>query len=285
MKFKALILYYSSSGNTKKMAIEARNVLKNMNWDVSIHNLRSYKQTIHSSDPNLIILGVPVQYWEIPDAAVRMIRALPQFENAAGFVFSTYGKCVCNNVPYDLAIELQSKGVSILGGAQIVMPNSSPIGENTRIGDLEESFGKGELTETNLAKYKSILHKIAKRGENRDLDEMDIDRLKDLHTRNAIAALMNIFTTADMRRGFMPQVQHDERKCTLCKICMKLCDYQAISLSDENKFSINEEWCKVCYKCIAGCTKNALSTNWEQVNSGTRFIHQFSKNTETLFVT
>lgn len=267
------------------MAIEARNVLKNMNWDVSIHNLRSYKQTIHSSDPNLIILGVPVQYWEIPDAAVRMIRTLPQFENAAGFVFSTYGKCVCNNVPYDLAIELQSKGVSILGGAQIVMPNSSPIGENTRIGDLEESFGKGEPTETNLAKYKSILHKIAKRVENRDLDEMDIDRLKDLHTRNAIAALMNIFTTADMRRGFMPQVQHDERKCTLCKICMKLCDYQAISLSDENKFSIDEKRCKVCYKCIAGCTKNALSTKWEQVNSGTRFIHQFSKNTETLFVT
>ena len=285
MKFKALILYYSSSGNTKKMAIEARNVLKDMNWDVSIHHLRSYKQTIHSSDPNLIILGVPVQYWEIPDAAVRMIRALPQFENAAGFVFSTYGKCVCNNVPYDLAIELQSKGVSILGGAQIVMPNSSPIGENTRIGDLEESFGKGEPAKTNLAKYQSILRAIAKRVENHDLDEMDIDRLKDLHTRNAIAALMNIFTTADMRRGFMPQVQHDERKCTLCKKCMKLCDYQAISLSDENKFSIDEKRCQVCYKCIAGCTKNALSTKWEQVNSGTRFIHQFSKNTETLFVT
>ena len=285
MKFKGLILYYSSSGNTKKMAIEARNVLKNMNWGVSIHNLRSYKQTIHSSDPNLIILGVPVQYWEIPDAAVRMIRTLPQFENAAGFVFSTYGKCVCNNVPYDLAIELQSKGVSILGGAQIVMPNSSPIGENTRIGDLEESFGKGELTETNLAKYKSILHKIAKRVENRDLDEMDIDRLKDLHTRNAIATLMNIFSTADTRRRSMPQVQHDEKKCTLCKKCMKLCDYQAISLSDENGFSVDEERCKVCYKCIAGCTKNALSTKWEQVNSGTHFIHQFSKNTETLFVT
>ena len=114
---KLMVGYVSRTGNTKKMAIEARNVLKNMNWDVSMRNLRSYKQTIHSSDPNLIILGVPVQYWEIPDAAVRMIRTLPQFENAAGFVFSTYGKCVCNNVPYDLAVELQSKGVSILGGA------------------------------------------------------------------------------------------------------------------------------------------------------------------------
>jgi ferredoxin len=165
------------------------------------------------------------------------------------------------------------------------MPNSSPIGENMRIGDVEESFGKGEVTETNLAKYRSILHKIAKRVENRDLDEIDIDRLKDLHTRNAIATLMNIFTTADKRKGSMPQVQHDETRCTLCTKCIKSCDYQAISLSDENEFSIDEKRCQVCYKCIAGCPKNALSTDWEQVNSGARFIHQFSKNTETIFVT
>jgi ferredoxin/flavodoxin len=285
MKFKALILYYSTSGNTKKMALEARNVLRDMNWDVSVRNLRSYKPTMPSSDPNLIILGVPVQYWEIPDAAVRMIRALPQFENAAGFVFSTFGKCVCNTIPYDLAIELQAKGVSILGGAQIVMPNTSPVGENTRIGDLEASFGKGELTEANLANYKSILQKIAQRVENRDLEEMDVDKLKALHTRNVIATLMNIVTTADTRRGSMPQVQYDAEKCVLCKKCVKLCDYQALSVSDDNEFFINEERCKVCYTCIAGCPKNALFTDWEQVNSGARFIHQFSKNTETVFVT
>ena len=59
MKFKALILYYSCSGNTQKMAIEARHVLENMNWDVSIHSLRAYQQTIHSSDPNLIIIIDP----------------------------------------------------------------------------------------------------------------------------------------------------------------------------------------------------------------------------------
>lgn len=285
MGFRALVLYYSSSGNTRRMAIEARDVLKDMSWDVSMHHLRSYKQTTRSSDPDLIILGVPVQYWEIPDAAVRMIRALPRFDGAAGFVFSTYGKCVCNSVTHDLAMELRSKGVSILGGAQIVMPNSSPVGEKTRIGDLEESFGKGEPTEANVAAYRATIHRMAKRVENRDLDEMDTDRLKGLHTRNAIAALMDVFTTADMRRGSMPQVQHDEGRCTLCRKCMKLCDYQAISFSDEDRFSIDQKRCKVCYQCIAGCPTNALSTTWEQVSSGSRFIHQFSKNTETLFVT
>ena len=285
MGLRALVLYYSSSGNTRRMATEARDVLKDMSWDVSMHHLRSYRQTTHSSDPDLIILGVPVQYWEIPDAAVRMIRALPRLDGAAGFVFSTYGKCVCNHVPYDLAMELRSKGVSILGGAQIVMPNSSPVGENTRIGDLEESFGKGEPTETNVARYRAVIHRIAKRVENRDLDEMDTDRLKDLHTGNALAALMDVFSTADMRRGSMPQVQHGEGKCTLCRKCMKLCDYRAISFSEDDEFSIDQKRCKVCYQCIAGCPTNALSTEWEQVSSGSRFIHRFSRNTETLFVT
>jgi NAD-dependent dihydropyrimidine dehydrogenase PreA subunit len=267
------------------MAIEARDVLRDMNWDVSIQALRSYKQTVHASDPDLIVLGVPVQYWEIPDAAQRMIRALPQFENTAGFVFSTYGKCVCNTVPYDLAKELQSKGVSILGGAQIVMPNSSPIGENTRIGDLEASFGRGEVTENNLAQYRSILRQIATKVENGGLDGIDIARLKSLQTRNAIATLMDLVTTAEMRRGSMPQVQHDENRCTLCRACVKSCDYQAISWSDESEFSVDQDRCHVCYTCIARCPKNALFTDWEQVDSGARSIHRFSKNTETLFVT
>ena len=68
-----------------------------------------------------------------------MIQNLPQFTDTAGFVFSTYGKCVCNSVPYKLAKELQMKGVTILGGAQILMPHSARLNENVRIGDVEET--------------------------------------------------------------------------------------------------------------------------------------------------
>jgi len=103
-------------------------------------------------DPDLLILGVPVLYWDIPDAALGMIQRLPQFKNTSGFVFSTFGRCVCNSVPYYLARELQSKGVLILGGAQIAMPHSARMDADTRIGDVETSFGKGEPTKENWGK-------------------------------------------------------------------------------------------------------------------------------------
>jgi len=53
-----------------------------------------------------------------------------------------------------LAKELGFKNIIILGGAQILMPHSVRIDENTRIGDIDTSFGKGEPTEENLEKIK-----------------------------------------------------------------------------------------------------------------------------------
>ena len=139
---KALVLYYTCSKNTLMIAEGTVEILKNLNWEVTVLDLRSYNQNENSFEPDLLILGVPVHYWEIPGAALRMIQRLPQFKNTAGFVFSTFGKCVCNCVPYHLAKELQSKGVLILGGAQIAMPHSARMDANTRIGDVETPLVK-----------------------------------------------------------------------------------------------------------------------------------------------
>ena len=284
MRLKALILYYTCSNNTQIIAKETVSILKDMNWEINLCSLGSYTKSTKSYDPDLIILGVPVHYWEIPDAAVEMIRNLPHFTDTAGFVFSTFGKCVCNSVPYNLAKMLQSKGVTILGGAQIVMPHSSRMNENIRIGDVEETFGKGEPTEENKLKYKEIIHDLAKRVESRNYEELDIDKLEILHTRNHFADIMNKLMTTDMRRGSMPYVQYTKEKCIYCKKCINKCDYQAISITDDKEFILNKELCRKCYKCIEECSKKALYTKWNQVIFWTRFIHPFSKNTKTLFV-
>ena len=162
---KVLLLYYSCSNNTLAITEGTGEILENLNWEVRILNLRSYDRNKDSFEPDLLILGVPVHYWEIPDAALRMIRGFPKFKNSAGFVFSTFGKCTCNCVPYHMARELQSKGVIILGGAQIAMPHSARMDANTRIGDVEIPFGKGEPTNENWGKYKLIIQDIAKRVE------------------------------------------------------------------------------------------------------------------------
>ena len=281
---KALVLYYTCSKNTLTIAEGTGKIIKNLDWEVRVLNLRSYNQNENSFEPDLLILGVPVHYWEIQDAALRMIRRLPRFKDTAGFVFSTFGKCVCNSVPYHLAKELQSKGVLILGGAQIVMPHAARMDANTRIGDVETSFGKGEPTKENWGKYELIIHDIARRVENGNVDEINVNKLKKLHTRNAIANVMNVFMTENTGRNTMPPVQHDIEKCMQCYKCVSNCDSQAIKLSDEKEISIDRKLCRKCYKCIEECTEEALYTDWDKVIFWAHFIHRFSKNTETIFV-
>jgi ferredoxin len=281
---RALVLYYTCSGNTLKIAQNTEEILKYLNWEVRRSNLCSYKQNGDTFEPDLLVLGVPVHYWEIPDAALRMIRGLPRFKNTAGFVFSTFGKCVCNSVPYNLAKELQAKGVRLMGGGQIAMPHTARLDANTRIGDVETSFGKGEPTDENREKYKSAIEDIARKVESGDIKEIDVKELKKLHTRGAVANVMNVVMTTDMRRNPMPNVQHDSEKCKQCQECIESCDNGAIKLADGNEITIDKKLCRKCYKCIDVCSDQAMYLDWDKEIFWVRFIHRYTRNNDTVLV-
>ena len=97
---KALVLCYSCSGNTRIIAEHTTAVIKSLNWDVRQLDLNSYDHDRYLFDPDFLVLGVPVHYWDAPQAALKLIRRLPQFNNCAGFVFSTFGRCVSSTVPF-----------------------------------------------------------------------------------------------------------------------------------------------------------------------------------------
>jgi len=278
---KAFLFYYSKSNNTKKIARFIQATLEEGGWEVTSRNLLSKREIGDVSGANLVILGVPVHYWDIPGAALEAIRDLPTFNQAYGFVFSTFGKCVCNRVPYDLATELREKGATVIGGAQIVMPNSTPINDGTMIGDIETSYGKGEVTQVNLMKIKKAFTSIASQIERDTIKEFDTRILKRLHTRNVFGFVASSVLTTKKRIDSMPPVAYKAELCENCKRCIKSCDYQAIQFSAESKVFINKENCMRCYACINACKSNSLYSDWEKIRSSTDFVHKLSKNTET----
>ena len=278
---KALITYHSNSNNTKEIARFIKSILEERGWCVTTRNLLSKRELGSVSDIDLIITGVPVHYWDIPGAALEAIRELPTFNQTYGFVFSTFGKCVCNRVPYNLAKELQKKNVTIIGGAQIVMPNSTPVEDGTVIGDIETSYGKGELTRTNLKKIEKALISVASRIERDAIKKFDIRKLKRLHTRNLAGLVASSVMTTKKRIDSMPPVLYKADLCQYCKRCIKNCDYQAIRFSGENSVLIDNEQCMRCYACINACKSNALYSDWRKIRSSTDFVHKLSKNTET----
>jgi heterodisulfide reductase subunit A len=47
--------------------------------------------------------------------------------------------------------------------------------------------------------------------------------------------------------------------CAGCKVCIKLCPYNAISKNDEDEITINKLMCKGCGVCGASCPENAIT--------------------------
>lgn len=280
----ALILYYTCSNNTKKIARLLGQQLAGRNWYVARSSLEDFNPKPQLISPSLIVLGVPVHYWDIPDPALEKIKELPRFDNAYGFVFSTYGKCVCNEVPFFLAKALEQKGVSVLGGARVLMPHATRVDPKTKLGDIDPEFGRGEPSKANLEQISSGFEKILTRIENEKPASFDIEQLKQLHTRGKRAGIMNFFMSTSSRRSVMPDIEHNQKKCTSCAACADACSNQAILLND-GMIRFQQKQCTKCYKCMEICPSHALTTDYDKAVFWTKSIHPFASKTDTKVIT
>lgn len=281
---RALILYYSCSNNTKWLGHKAQEALSSKHWKADIFHLRDFNKNKYTYNPDLIILGVPVQYWDIPNPAKEFIRNLPEYDDTSAFVFSSFGKCVCNSVPFFLAKELIEKGCNILGGGQIASPHSAKVDGKERLGDLEIEFGKGQPDDVTLSKFISVIQSIAENVETNNTVQIELKELKKLHTRGIIASFMNYLTSNRERMWFLPHIEYTRAKCENCHKCIKSCDASAITYTSLKEIAINKKKCNKCYKCTDVCQSGALETNWNKVIFWTRTIHLFSKEATTKFV-
>jgi ferredoxin len=282
MNKNAYIAYYSCTQNTERLSYQMKKQLEAMNWEVKISRLQDFEVNYCNKGINLLIIGVPVHYWDMPEPALNLIRKLPTFTNTYGFVFSTYGKCVCNEVPFSLAKELFNKGIKVLGGAQIISPHSAKINGSARLGDEEVTYGKGHPDNNEIYLLNTTITKIINNIEKNYSLNFNFYDLKQLHTKNILAKLMNTITTNKIRQKFMPHVKFLKNNCSQCRKCEKSCDSNAIKIDEKFNFFFDKKLCNKCYKCIDKCDKNAIVTNWNQVIFWTRFVHILSSNTNTI---
>ncbi|MFW9998182.1 MAG: EFR1 family ferrodoxin [Candidatus Odinarchaeota archaeon] len=277
-QYQALVLYYTCSQNTAQLAQEAEHVLQKRNWQVFLAPLRQAIKDIPTSRPDLLVVGVPVHYATVPKAAMQMIRRLPRFEDSSAFVFSTYGGDWTKNVPYLLAQELASKGATVVGGAQMLMPHSFRVNGKERLGDRDETFGKGHPDETELTEFRTALQTIANQVENGSPTPIDLNRLK-LNTMGTIASVMNAVLSLEMKQQSMPRIHINPGTCTGCKQCGKICDAGSIEYGTNRMVRIHRESCQKCYACIEVCASGTLTTNWKKMERFARLMHPFSRNT------
>lgn len=279
MGHTALVLYYTRSKNTARLAKAAEGAIAKCGWQVSCMSLDKAKKNFPDKLPSLIILGTPVQYWTIPAAAMEYIQGLPDLNGCSAFVYSCYGGCVANNVPYKLAKELTAKGATAIGGAQLLTPHSCRMDSGKRLGEVEEIFGKGMPDDEMLTEFKNAITSVVQAVETGTVSPVEMDRLK-MNTKGFLAAVMNPVSPLKMKRKFMPPVTINPSACEGCGACINVCDTDSIRLDESKTATINQKTCYRCYGCMEVCPNEALSTNWKQAELLVRSMNWFAKNTE-----
>lgn len=281
---KALILYYTCSENTERLAKTAELVIRECGWQTeSILLRKAVTKDIQLEKLDFIVLGTPVQYFTVPEAALKLIKKLPVFSGTPAFVFSTYGGCVTNNVPYILAKELSKKGAIIIGGAQFLTPHSCRINGKATIGNTEEAFGKGRPNEKELDDFRDAILRAVREIESGKEKQIDPNRLK-INTMGFISSFMDSLSSLKMKRLFFPHVEINTEMCTGCKKCGVVCDSESITYDKDDTVLIDRNTCTKCYACMEQCDEDVLTINWKQAEIIVRSMNKIANNITTTII-
>src|SRR6056297_180092 len=87
---RCLIVFFSQTNSTKKIAEAIGEELAASDWDVDLINIK-YDQVDNLKEYDLIGFGTPVYYYRLPFLVKDYLQSLPDLKNKAVFSFISYG--------------------------------------------------------------------------------------------------------------------------------------------------------------------------------------------------
>lgn len=240
---KCLIIYFSLTGNTKKIT-EA--IKKGMDSHVEKCDLVKIRdvdvQSFHNYD--LIGLGSPV--WSGPPVNVRIfLRNLPRFEGKHAFAFSTHGATPERFFPM-VCKTLTEKGFTVIGINDWYGSGNLPISPHPYLTD-------GHPDEIDIREAEEFGTEMA--GLSRRIYEGETNliphHLKDLPWERPGAGPPRERPTIDMEKCLYPE----------CRLCMDNCPMGSIDLSVSPPiFAVGN--CRPCYFCEMLCPTGAIEVDY-----------------------
>jgi ferredoxin/flavodoxin len=238
---KGIILYYSSTGNTKlacqyiaknSTAIEfvLYNIVRDKELDLAKYDLAGFAAFADYIGPSKVILD--------------FIHSLPLQTGKPAFVFSTYGAFNGATLRV-MAGEARRRGFRVVAGHGLHTPENHPP-------HIAAGQGRAQAPDTKeLASFDQFIA---------GLDRLAADSGKHGWPRYRPSLLERLVpslprTTARKQMG--PK-SVDAALCTRCGVCAKACPYGAIEMKDLPAFDFTK--CYGCWACYNHCPTKAIYT-------------------------
>lgn len=263
---KVCIVYFSQTGNTRKIAEEIREQVAELTGDCLMLQLEETDPAIFSGY-DLVGVGLPTFFFREPINLKHFFLKMPN-QSTAGqpkpfFFFVTHGGTP-GDVYYQIDRLANSRGLETIGFFQCLGVDTYPP-----FADRKPLTAYGHPNQNDLLQAKAfakdMVHKAGVYLVTGDLKKPKIPG--NLATR-AVAGFFNERKIHfRMRHKMLPAKKIRESKCTRCGLCAKNCPQGIISLSPFPV--IDESACIACYYCQRICPEKAIECDW-------RFLRFFS---------
>jgi flavodoxin/ferredoxin len=246
---KTVIVYFSQTGNTEKVAQAIAKGIENTDnpciliplKEVVLEKLKDY---------DLIGIGTPVFYFQEPWNVRDFIEGLSFLKGKLSFVFCTHGGQDANALPR-MARGLKEKGLLILGGL-------ITRGYDSFQPYIEFDYSKGHPDEKDLKEAEEFGQKMVKNyGLVKEANRLDI--LPESGFKFSLLHLASLWLTKKRVNKRLPKIEVDKEKCIKCGKCAEICPSEAIEL---NPYPIRRGDCTRCYYCEKICPQEAIIVNW-----------------------
>lgn len=243
---KILIVYFSQTGNTLKVAKAISEEFLHYN-----HNVKCI--SVNQSMPkdfckyDIIGFGSPTFESHAPTPIKRLIKSLPDLTGKNSFIFTTSAGA-SGNVISDMIRLLKKKNLNIIDTFLVPgeMFHPAPCIKG-------KSYGRPNAKDLKNAK-KFALNIIGMSNSKHCIQYYGIKPKKGFY--NIVG---KITSSEKLIRLLVPKPKLDINKCNNCQKCNSLCPMDNITNSLHPVLSNK---CIRCYHCMNSCSNKAYSVNW-----------------------
>ena len=243
-----LALWYSQTGHTERIGRLIAHVWKKLGLNVVASEIREFdKSSVKGFD--LIVIGTPVFYYDIPGYVKRWIEALKTIEGTPVASFVTFGGPEGDqHNAASTTLELLSDKGGVPVGIQTFM-NMGTMPTTWSDKHVKESVWNNrhlpdEATYKKARKYASHLIDQVKKGNHIEVNK-----------KLTMRRFSTIFGPIWWTKRTIDKHAIDKDKCIKCGTCVKKCPVNAIDLSSQK---INREACVLCFGCLNNCPVDAI---------------------------
>lgn len=239
---RAVIRYFSGTGNTRYAAELFAMQLKEMGYSVSCESIETAGKIREESD--LLVIGGPIMAGNVPEKLIRwVLRSVTPVSRGNALVFTTSAGLENAYGVHSLSRKLVKKGFRMVGQPIFQMPRNYYFGryESTPVEEQQRLVAElpGKIAHV-LAGISNISEPLTLQGRGKTL-------MLDL-----TAELFSLIA-----RGMGKQFTSFPEDCTGCGSCIRDCPQQNIRANPAGGVTFQGN-CMLCTRCLHNCPAHAI---------------------------